>query len=77
MARSSKPVRPTAAIASLDRRARLAVDAAEQAGAVPQPHRHHVVDVDRERTVDLGRLRQIGDVLRLEAAALDAASEAA
>ena len=47
-ARSSKPVSPTAAIACSIVVARLAVDAAEQAGAAPQPHRHHVVDVDRE-----------------------------
>ena len=59
----------------LDRCARLAVDAAEQAGAAPQPHRHHVVDVDRERAVDLGGLRQIGDILGAEPVALDAAGE--
>ena len=64
MARSSKPVRPTAAIASSIGVAVLAADAAEQAGAAPQAHRHHVVDVDREGAVDLGGLRQVGDVLR-------------
>ena len=65
-ARPSKPVSPTAAIARSIASRVLAADAAEQAGALPQPHRHHVVDVDREAAVDLGGLRQIGDVLRLE-----------
>src|SRR5262249_55008572 len=46
-----------------------------QAGMAPQPHGHHVVDVDRKRAVDLGRLRQVGDVLRAQAATLDAAGE--
>jgi hypothetical protein len=59
----------------LDRGARGAVDTAEGTGAPPQPHRHHVVDVDRKGAVDLGRLRQVGDVLRVEIAALDAARQ--
>ena len=75
MARSSKPVRPTAAIACSIRGALRAADAAEQAATPPQPHRHHVVDIDRERAVDLGGLRQIGDVARAETAALDAARQ--
>ena len=73
--RGSKPVRPTAAIALSDGVAILAADAAEQAFAAPQPHRHHVVDADREAAVDLGDLRQIGDVLRPHAVALDPAGE--
>ena len=40
----------------------VAPDAAEQAGAPPQAHGHHVVDADREGAVDLGDLRQVGDV---------------
>ncbi len=59
----------------LDRVAHLAADAAEQAGAAPQPHRHHVVDVDRKAAVDLGDLRQIGDVLRLQPPRVDRAGE--
>src|SRR5262249_50113606 len=59
----------------LDRRARLAVDAPEQAGAAPKPHRHHVVDVDRKRAVDLRGLRQVGDVLRRQTATLATACE--
>jgi hypothetical protein len=51
------------------------VDAAEQAGVVPQAHRHHVEDVDRKTAVDLGRLRQIGDIAGGELAALDAPGE--
>ena len=39
----------------------LAADAAERALRPPQPHRHHVVDIDRKRAVDVGDLRQIGD----------------
>ena len=50
-------------------------DAAEQAGVAPQPHRDHVVDADRERAVDVGGLRQIGDVARAQAAQVDAAGE--
>src|SRR5262245_65174866 len=58
----------------LDRDARGAIDAAERSGAPPEPHRHHVVDVDREGAVDLGRLREVSDVLRVRIDALDAAS---
>ena len=75
MARLSKPVRPTVAIALSMRVAVLGPDAAEQAFAAPQPHRHHVVDVDREAAVDLGDLRQVGDVLRRQPAAVDAAGQ--
>ena len=73
--RGSKPVRPTAAIAPSTVSRSLRADAAEQAFAPPQPHRHHVVDADREAAVDLGDLRQIGDVLRPHAVALDPAGE--
>ena len=44
-------------------------------GAAPKAHGHHVVDVDREGAVDLGGLRQVGDMLRIGAAALDAAGQ--
>src|SRR3984957_20902859 len=71
MLRSSKPVRPTAAGAG----SIAAGDAAEGAFAAPQPHRHHVVDVDRKRAVDLGRLRQVGDVAGGKPTALDTAGE--
>jgi hypothetical protein len=47
----------------LDPVPRRAIEAAEQPGPPPQPHRHHVVDIDREGAVDLGGLRQIGDIL--------------
>ena len=46
----------------LDPVPRRAIEAAEQPGPPPQPHGHHVVDIDREGAVDLGRLRQIGDI---------------
>ena len=59
----------------LDRVAQLAVDAAEQTGTAPQPHRHHVVDIDRKAAIDLGGLRQISDVARLQSAALDRAGQ--
>ena len=71
MARRSKPVRPTAAIAASNLLAIVPADAAEQAGLAPQSHRHQVVDGDREGAVDLGRLRQIGDVARRQAAEID------
>ena len=59
----------------LHRVAVLAADAAEQAFAAPQPDRHHVVDADREAAVDIRDLRQVGDVLRRDAVALDAPGE--
>ena len=59
----------------LDRASRAAVDAAEGAGTAPQPHRHHVVDVDGERAIDFGGLREVGDVLRVGITALDAACQ--
>jgi hypothetical protein len=52
-----------------------AIKAAEQAGPPPQPHRHHVVDIDRECAVDLGGLRQVSDILCGKIAALDAARQ--
>ena len=75
MARSSKPVSPTAAIACSTVLRDLRPMPPNIAGPAPQSHRHHVVEVDRERPVDLGGLRQIGDVLRPHAAELDAAGE--
>ena len=39
------------------------------------PIADHVVDVDRKRAVDIGDLRQIGDVAGVEAVALDRAGE--
>ena len=58
-----------------DRRAILAADAAKDAFAAPQPHRHHVVDANRKAAVDVGDLRQIGDVMGGKAVALDAAGK--
>ncbi len=51
----------------LDRLAVAAADAAEQALSSPQSHRDHVVDADRKAAVDVGDLRQVGDLLRLAA----------
>ena len=52
-----------------DRRQRLldprplgAADAPKRPQPAPQAHRHEVADGDRERAVDLGQLRQVGDV---------------
>ena len=45
----------------LDPGALVPGDAAEEAGAGPQAHGDEIVDRERERAVDLGRLRQIGD----------------
>src|SRR5262249_32269879 len=59
----------------LDRLALLAADAAEQASAAPQAHGHHVVDVDRKAAVDLGNLRQVGDLARIEPVEIDAAGK--
>src|SRR5262249_17221977 len=36
--------------------------ATQRPAAAPQAHRHHVVNADWKRTVDIRRLRQIGDV---------------
>ena len=71
MARRSKPVRPTARDRRLDLAVIVLADAAEQPGLAPQPHRHEVIDGDREGAVDLGRLRQIGDVARRQAGKID------
>ncbi len=59
----------------LDLVALLLSDTAEQTGAAPQPHRHHVIDADRKRTVDLRDLREISDLLRQHAVALDRAGQ--
>jgi hypothetical protein len=63
--RRSKPVRPTAAIASLYLGFRAKADAAENARRAPQAHRHEIIDMDREGAVEIGRLRQIGKPLAL------------
>ena len=69
MARLSKPVRPTARDGVADFLLRILADAAEESGLPPQPHRHHVVDIDREGAIDLGGLRQIRDLMRIDAGA--------
>jgi len=56
-------------------RALLGADTAEQPGIVPQAHGDEIIDVDRERALDLRRLRQIGDVAAVEPAQVDAAGE--
>ena len=43
--------------------------------AAPQAHGDHVVDIDRKPAVDVGGLRQVGDVAALEPTQLDAAGE--
>jgi hypothetical protein len=48
---------------------------AEHAGVPPQSHGDEIIHIDREGAVDLGGLRQVGDVLRRNSVALDAAGE--
>ena len=73
--RVSKPVRPTAASAcSIVSRSALP-DAAEQAGRAPQTHADEIEHRDRKAAVDVGDLRQVGDVAGVEAAERDRARE--
>ena len=75
MLRFSNPVRPTAASAwAILSRAGLA-DAAEKAGRAPQPGADEIEHRDRKAAVDIGGLRQIGDIPDIETAALDDARE--
>jgi hypothetical protein len=53
----------------------LSGDAAERALRPPQPHRHHVVDIDGKRAIDIRYLRQISDRVGIEPVALDRAGE--
>ena len=55
--------------------AQVGGDAAERALRAHQSHRHHVVEVDREAAVDLGELRQIGDLPDIESIVIDRAGE--
>ena len=47
----------------------LVTDFAEGADALPSAEHHGLGDRDREAAIDVGELRQIGDVGGLEAAA--------
>ena len=61
--RSSKPVRPTAAMAcSIFARSARPMPPNRPVDA-PQAHRDEIVETDRKAAVDIGGLRQIGDVL--------------
>ena len=48
----------------LDGVALLCADAAEQPGPPQQPHADEIEHRDRKRAVDVGDLRQVGDVAR-------------
>ena len=75
MVRFSKPLRPTAASACAIRRALGLAHAAEQAGGAPQAGADEIEHRDREAAVDIGGLRQIGDVADVETAERDRARE--
>ena len=75
MVRCSKSGQADGGDGGFDRGVIFVADPAEQSSSPPQPHRHHVVDADRKRAVDVGDLRQIGDVVGVEAVALDAAGK--
>ena len=49
----------------------LFADAAKQSGLAPQSHRHKVIDRDWEAPIDLGGLRQIGDIARRQTGKID------
>ena len=53
----------------------LAPDPAEQAGLAPQAHGHEVVDMDRERALDIRHLRQVGHFAPVKAAEIDRAGK--
>ena len=68
MVRFSKPLRPTAASAcAILSRARLA-HAAEKSGDAPEPGADEIEHRDRKAAVDIGGLRQIGDIPDIEIA---------
>ena len=73
--RALEPGQPDGRQRLLDSRPLGAADAAKGPEHAPQPHRDEVADRDRERAVDLGQLRQVGDVAPVEAAAADTAFE--
>lgn len=74
MGRFSKPFRPTAAIACTIR-SRLPANAAEKADGSPKAGTDEIEHRNRKAAVDIRRLRQIGDVLRLKAGSDDRAGE--